>query len=79
MSPGAYNQRSGMATVCPVTNTIRGYPFEVMIPKGKVTGVIMADQIKSIDWRARGARFLARCPKDAFDEVQAKVRALLTL
>ena len=68
-----------MATVCPVTNTVRGYPFEVPILKGKVTGVILTDQIKSIDWRARGAKFLAHCPKEAFEQVQAKIRVLLTL
>ncbi len=68
-----------MATVCPVTNTVRGYPFEVAIPPSKVTGVILTDQIKSVDWRARAAKFLAHCPKESFDQVQAKIRVLLTL
>ncbi len=49
------------------------------IPGNQVTGVILTDQIKSIDWQARRAKFVARCPKDAFEQVQAKIRVLLTL
>jgi mRNA interferase MazF len=79
LSPSIYNQRSGMATVCPITNTVRGYPLEVAIPENHLTGVILIDQIKSVDWRARGAKFLAHCPKDAFVQVQSKRRVLLTL
>jgi mRNA interferase MazF len=79
LSPSIYNQRSGMAIVCPVTNTVRGYPFEVATSGNRVSGVILTDQIKSVDWRARKATFIARCPKDALDQAQAKIRALLTL
>jgi mRNA interferase MazF len=79
LSPALYNSRSGMAVVCPITNTVRHYPFEVPVPPGKPTGVILTDQLKSIDWKARSLRFVSRCPADTFDQVQAKIRALLDL
>lgn len=60
MSADAYNERLGLAIVCPITNQKKGYPFEVDIPAGVgVTGVVMADQAKSVDWQGRGATF--RC------------------
>lgn len=79
LSPAIYNKRSGLAIVCPITNTVRRYPFEVPIARDHLTGVILVDQIKSLDWRLRRAKFIARCPNDTFDQVQAKLRALLTL
>lgn len=56
LSPALYNGRTGLALLCPITNQIKGYPFEVTIPQGwNVTGVVLADQVKSLDWRRRGA------------------------
>ncbi len=52
LSPSAYNGRVGLALFCPITNQVKGYPFEVPIPAGSsVTGVVGADQVKSLDWR----------------------------
>jgi mRNA-degrading endonuclease toxin of MazEF toxin-antitoxin module len=54
LSPAAYNGRVGLALLCPITNQVKGYPFEVVLPSGgPVTGVILSDQVKSLDWRAR--------------------------
>jgi mRNA interferase MazF len=51
LSPIAYNRRVGLCVACPITNQVKGYPFEVAIPAGfQVTGVILADQVKSLDW-----------------------------
>lgn len=56
ISPSEYNRRTGMMLVCPITNKVKDYLFEVPIPDGAaVTGVVLADQLKSLDWRARNA------------------------
>ncbi len=50
LSPGVYNSKVGLAILCPVTDQAKGYPFEVRIPDGlEVAGVILADQVKSLD------------------------------
>lgn len=55
MSPKTYNERVGLAVICPITRQVKGYPFEIVIPDGyPVVGVVLADQVKSLDWRARG-------------------------
>jgi mRNA interferase MazF len=78
LSPKAYNARSGLALACPVTNQVKGYPFEVAVPAGHgVTGVILADPLKSIDWKARQAERLGRCTSEVMNEVRAKLAPLL--
>jgi mRNA interferase MazF len=80
LSPKAYNLRSGLALACPITNQIKGYPFEVAVPAGSAaTGVILADQLKSVDWKARHAEFLGRCTNEALEELRAKLAPLLGL
>ncbi len=60
LSPSAYNGRVGLLLACPITNRVKGYPFEVALPDGlAVSGVVLADQIKSLDWRARKASYIA--------------------
>lgn len=77
LSPRKYNRLSGLCIICPMTNQVKGYPFEVALPKGrKVEGVILADQIKSLSWAMRRAEFIANVP-DVADEVVAKILALL--
>ena len=79
MSPAAYNGKVGLALCCPITSKVKGYPFEVELPAGRaIAGAILADQVKSVDWRSRGARFVARVSTDVIDEVVAKVLPLLT-
>jgi len=78
VSPGTYNAKVGLALVCPVTTRIKDYPFEVALPEdGEVTGVILADQIKSLDWRARRAERVATLPAEVLQEVLAKIRVLV--
>ena len=63
LSPRAYNDKVGLAIVCPITSQKKGYPFEVDIPDGHgVTGVILADQVKSLDWRKRNGQKRASLP-----------------
>jgi mRNA interferase MazF len=78
ISPKIYNVRSGLALACPITNQVKGYPFEVAVPAGGgATGVILADHLKSIDWKARHAERLGRCPNEVMDGVRAKRAPLL--
>ncbi len=78
VSPKAYNQKVGLALFCPITSRIKGYPFEVALPpQGKASGVVLSDQIKSLDWRVRRARRVSRAPKDLVKEVLAKIATLL--
>ncbi len=63
LSPAAYNGKVGLAILCPITNQAKGYPFEVRLPTGlAVTGVILCDQAKSLDWRARRAERIGILP-----------------
>jgi mRNA interferase MazF len=78
LSPEEYNSKVGLAICCPVTNQIKGYPFEVRIPDGVgVTGVILADHVRSLDWRGRQAEFIARLPESSLKDVLEKLDALL--
>jgi mRNA interferase MazF len=77
LSPMAYNRKAGLALVCPVTSQIKGYPFEVPVPSGYgVTGVVLADHVKSVDWRARRASRIGRATELA-DEVLARLAPVL--
>ena len=78
LSPRIYNVKSGLVLACPVTNQAKGYPFEVAVPIGSgAKGVILADHLKSLDWRARQAQHLGRCAGEVMDEVRAKLAPLL--
>jgi mRNA interferase MazF len=78
LSPRNYNQKSNLALFCPVTSRIKGYPFEVPLPDGlPVNGVVLSDQMKSLDWLARRATFAAKLSDEAIDQVLGKALALL--
>ncbi len=78
LSPAAYNGKVGLALLCPITSHVKGYPFEVCIPEGlPVNGVILADQIKNLDWRAREAEFACALPEATVSEVMRKINTLL--
>jgi mRNA interferase MazF len=80
LSPRSYNAANGMAVMCPVTSRIKGYPFEVALPtSGPVQGVVLADQIKNLDWRARNVSFIAASPDATMAEVRARLKPLLGL
>jgi mRNA interferase MazF len=78
LSPGEYNGRVGLAILAPITSQAKGYPFEVSIPPGlPVSGAVLSDQLKSLDWRARAATFACRVPKATVTEVLRKASVLL--
>jgi len=79
LSRGIYNEKVELAILCPVTNQIKGYPFEVLMPDGfPVSGVILADQIKSLDWRVRDAEWICTLPPRVVVEVLQKLGTLLS-
>ncbi len=78
LSPAAYNGRVGLALICPVTSQVKGYPFEVAIPSGlPVDGVILCDQVISLDWRARQAERVSALSEETMREISLKVGTLL--
>jgi mRNA interferase MazF len=78
LSPAAYNGRVGLALLCPITNQAKGYPFEVLLPEGlPLTGVVGADQVKSLDWRARKASHICAVPEEVVTEVVRRLQTLL--
>src|ERR1017187_3735858 len=78
LSPKPYNQKSGLALVFPVTNQMKGYPFEVPVPRDRgVTGVILADHVKSLDWKQRQAERIGSVPLFTLNEVLARLAPLL--
>jgi mRNA interferase MazF len=77
-SPEPYNRQVGLALFCAVTSQVKGYPFEVLLPPGaKVAGAVLADQVKSLDWRARGVQRIGRAPGTVTTQVLAKVLTLV--
>ncbi len=78
LSPRAYNAKVGLFLACPLTTQRKGYPFEVAVPAGlPVSGVILADQIKSLDWRARKAEHICSLPAGTVNELLAKALVLV--
>lgn len=79
LSPAKYNSIVRLCVLCPISNQAKGYPFEVAVPAGgRTTGVVLSDQIKSLDWSARDAEFVENRP-DLAAEVLGKIRAILGL
>lgn len=79
LSPAAYNGKVGLAILCPISSQAKGYPFEVQLPNGlPVVGVILSDQAKSLDWRAREAEFVCRLPTETVHEALLKLATLLS-
>lgn len=78
LSPSSYNRKVGLAIFCPITSQIKGYPFEVVIPAGlKVTGAVLSDQVKNLDWKVRDTELIVRLPASVTDEVLKKLKTLL--
>ncbi|WP_414549955.1 endoribonuclease MazF [Anabaena sp. CCY 0017] len=78
ISPQVYNEKTSLALFMPITKQQKGYPFEVILPSGlKTHGVILADQMKCLDWKARGVQFVESVPPEVTEEVQAKISPLL--
>ena len=78
LSPESYNRRVGMALFCPVGDEEKGYPFEVAIPAGlSASGVILADQMESVDWRSGAVELVCALPAEVVEDVLRKAAALL--
>ena len=78
LSPNAYNAKVGLALLCPITSQVKGYPFEVILPQGlAVSGAILADQVKSLDWQTRTAELICVLPSTIVSEVLQKIGVLL--
>lgn len=78
LSPAAYNGKTGLMICCPMTTRIKGYPFEVEIA-GNREGAALADQVKSLDWRARKAVLKGQASSLELADVRAKIAALLCI
>ena len=80
MSPRAYNERTGLCVACAITNQAKGFQFEVAIPAGhRVSGVVLADHVKNLDWQVRLAVFEAKAPAEIVTDVRERLRVLLGL
>ncbi len=77
LSPKEYNLKVGLAVFCPVTSKEKGYPFEVKIITKKISGVVLSDQVKSLDWISRNAEFIARITSKELEEVLDKLKVLI--
>ena len=79
LSPEPYNRKTGLFLACPVTSKVKGYPFEVSLSAElPVSGVILADQIKSLDWKVRKAEFAAETSDAVIQDVLAHVLPLIS-
>ena len=78
LSPKTYNAKTGLAVVVPITNQAKGYTFEVKLPTQiKTTGVILADQIKNVDWRARHGKYADTATPVLMKAVRERLMLLL--
>ena len=79
LSPSAYNAKKGLMICCPLSTQIKGYPFEVQTQISAKPGVVLSDQVKSLDWRVRKAKKKGSVSEDVLQDVRAKIKALLQI
>ncbi|MBL8026512.1 MAG: endoribonuclease MazF [Fibrobacteres bacterium] len=80
LSPESYNKKTGLALMCPITSHVKGYPFEVLLPAGShVSGVILSDQVRNLDWKERKAQFKSKVPSPIIREVLNKLGVLIDM
>ena len=80
LSPRLYNDRTDLAIACPITSKVKGYSFEVKVTSNSdISGVILADHLKSLDWKERRAEFAGRLADEVLTEVRERIRPLLGL
>jgi mRNA interferase MazF len=77
ISPYSYNLKTGLGLFMPITSKIKGYPFEIIIDLDEISGAILCDQMRSLDWRARKAKFVSSIPPLVLEDALAKFRVLL--
>ncbi len=79
LSPAAYNDKVSLAVCCPLSTKVKGYPFEVKVASGKTTSVVLSDQVKSLDWRERNAKFKTKISPAQLKQVRDNIKALLSI
>jgi len=80
LSRKSYNNRAHLSVLCPITKQVKGYIFEVPVPPGfDVTGVLLADQVKSMDWTARDVEYICTLPVAVVEQVVNKITALTSI
>ncbi len=77
ISPSSYNSKTDLMLACPITSKIKNYPFEVLINGKKISGVVLSDQVKSLDWKAREATFIEKAANSVITEIQEKLVLLI--
>jgi mRNA interferase MazF len=78
ISKSQYNRKVGLLLACPITNQRKQYPFEVLLPDGlPITGVMLADQVRSLDWKSRRAVFIGHLGKEVLAEALGKLSVLI--
>ena len=77
ISPSSYNSKTDLMIACPITSKIKNYPFEVLVNGKKISGVVLADQVKSLDWKARKAIFIEKATDSVITEIQEKLVLLI--
>lgn len=77
ISPSSYNSKTNLMIACPITSKIKNYPFEVLVNGKKISGVVLADQVKSLDWKARKATFIEKATDSVINEIQEKLILLI--
>ena len=74
-----FNRKLGLAIICPVTSAVKGFPFELPVPPGlAVSGVVLLDQIRTVDWRTRSVQLLAQASPEFVDQILRVVRSILS-
>jgi len=77
ISQSKYNEKTSLALFLPITSKIKNYPFEVKIKTEKIEGVVLSDQIRSLDWNARNVKFITKVNKNTFEKIITKLRLLI--
>jgi len=77
ISPSTYNSKTNLMIACPITSKIKNYPFEVLVNGKKISGVVLSDQVKSLDWKARKATFIEKAVDPVISEIQEKLALLI--
>jgi mRNA interferase MazF len=77
LSPSSFNVATGLAWVCPISNQVKGGSFEVVVQMSDVTGAVLTDQIRAVDWLVRKMEYISHCPDDVYNEVLARVEAII--
>ena len=77
LSPEQYNKKTGLAICCPITSSVKGYPFEVAVSGKKINGAILSDHLKNLDWKVRKVKFIEKASKKVIEQCSLKISALI--